>query len=535
MQYTARPCGTGYTGSVALKWLIVAGVLIASLSPLFTLSRLFQMKEWRWDRLHEHVRMEGWLHILFGRRRATIAIAYAFWMFLIVAINLRGPNLKTIDIVFLSFLGFLVAFAILSVSQLVMPGKQRMPVWTAKTALLVLTSLLLTALAAWFMLPNASIIALPLLSTVQSLLLLASWMLWKPVDWTLKHALLWRAAARRRTLKDATVIGIVGSVGKTTTKELLKCVLQDLSPIATPEHVNTELGVASWLLKHVPAHAEKPLLVVEMGAYRKGEIRTLCRVAQPTMAVVTALGSDHLALFKTEEAIVEANAEILESLPEDGRVFLFGDNERSAGLASRTALPAAVAHASDVQNVRDTDRGLSFEAYGTRFAVALHGRHNVGNVALALAVAVSLGIKPERLRELLAGFRGSTRTFHLRTERGIQILDDTYNVSPLSFRAALDWAKERPERPRVLLTSGLLETGPRENDFLHEFGVLAKDSIERAIFTTSRGASSFTQGFGTLAEILRDDTPRIPDDSLLLCVGRMPPSVIQAVLPVDER
>jgi len=503
--------------------------------PLLTLSRLFQMKEWRWDRLHEHVRMEGWLHILFGRRRATIAIAYAFWMFLIVAINLRGPNLKTIDIVFLSFLGFLMTFAVISIAQLIAPGKQRIPIWTSKTALLVLTALVLTALAAWFMLPNASIIAVPLLSTVQSLILLASWSLWKPVDWTLKHLLLWRAAARRRTLKNATVIGIVGSVGKTTTKELLKCLLQDFAPITTPEHVNTELGVASWLLKNVPKKAENPFLIVEMGAYRKGEIRTLCRVAQPTMAVVTALGSDHLALFGSEEAIVDANAEILEALPEDGSVFLFGDNERTASLASRTKRTAHSTHVSDVENVRDTDRGLSFEAYGTRFAVALHGQHNMGNTALALAVATALGVAPERLRELLAGFRGSTRTFHLRTERGIHILDDTYNVSPLSFRAALDWAKERPERPRILITSGLLETGPRENDFLHEFGIAAKDSIERAIFTTSRGASAFTQGFGTLAEILRDDTPRIPDDSLLLCVGRMPPSIIQAVLPADER
>ncbi len=465
-----------------LEFLLVASVLVGSVSPLLTFARLFQMKEWRLDRLAEHLRREGWMRTIVGSWR-----------------------------------------------------RLRLPVMTAKLLVIIGTSILLNAVAALIIVRLLHPVILLLLPPSQSLFVLASWLLWKPLDALLKRRLLSMAADHRATFHDATVIGIVGSVGKTTTKELLKCVLQDLKPITTPEHVNTELGVASWLLK-IPPRGElaawhaKPLLIVEMGAYKKGEISVLSKIAQPTIAVVTALGSDHLALFGSEEAIVDANAEILDALPANGHVFLLGDNDSAKSLKKRAVCAVTIAGSSDATEIRDTDRGLTFESQGARFTVALHGKHNAGNTLLAIAVARSMGIKDERIRELLAGYRGSAHTFHLKKERGVLILDDTYNVSPLSFRAALDWAKARPERPRVLLTSGLLETGSTESMFLAELGTAAKTSVERVVFTTPAGTDAFAKGFGNPVESLTNAVP-VPDDALLVCVGRMPPSAIQQLLP----
>ncbi len=466
-------------------WLIL-GILAGSLSPLLATAHLAQMKEWRWDRLVEHLRREGWART-------------------IVRVLFRG-----------------------------ILGKQRVPVWTAKAVLIVVTTLAITTMLTFSVSDNRSallVAALPLI-LVQPVIVFAAWLLWKPLDWFVKQRLLRRAAARRSTLVNATVIGIVGSVGKTTTKELLKCVLQDLDPAATPEHINTELGVASWLLG-VGATDRSPLLIVEMGAYRRGEIATLCRVAQPTIGVVTALGSDHLALFGSEEAIVETNAELLPTLPENGHLFLLGDNATTAGLKARASCPVTVAGTQQAENVRESERGLTFERNGTRFTIALHGAHNIGNAMLAIAVAQRLGIADERIRELLAGFRGSAHTFHVKKERGVTILDDTYNVSPLSFRAALAWASARPERPRVLLTSGLLETGSAETTFLHELGTLAHKSVERVIFTTESGANAFARTFGPV-EILKNGTPPVSNDALLVCVGRMPLSTVQRLLPSNR-
>ncbi len=468
------------------EWLLIGGVLIGSLSPLLTFARLFQMKEWRLDRLKEHCRREGWIRTA-------------------LRIFLQGLR-----------------------------GRQQFPVWTSKAILIVLTTVALTLISALALTNNrqALIIALFPIIILQPVFLVFAWLLWKPLDWLLKNRLLTNASIHRNTFDDATVIGIVGSVGKTTTKELMKCVLADFSPFVTPEHVNTELGVAAWIQK-IPANAEKPFLIVEMGAYRRGEIATLCRIAQPTIAVITALGSDHLALFGSEEAIIEANAEILDSLPANGHLFLLGDNASAKSLKKRAHCPVTIAGSADATEIRETDRGLVFESQGARFNVALHGLHNAGNALLAIAVARALGVKDERIRELLAGFRGSSHTFHLKKERGVLVLDDTYNVSPLSFRAALDWAKKRPERPRVLLTSGLLETGTQEDDFMQVLGSAAKKSVERVVFTTESGKEAFSDAFGKPVESL-SSAEAVSDDGLLLCVGRMPASAIQKLLPTDE-
>ena len=518
------------------EWLLVAGVLLGSLSPLLTFARLFQMKEWRLDRLGEHLRREGWFGNLMGRARGALALLYVALGAAAYALAFAGGDGTGAEAVIAVFLfsafWCLVTFSVLTVAQIVL-RKQRMPAWTSKALALVATALVVDAALAYASLYTPWMFALPLLVVLQPAALLAAWLLWKPVDFVLKGRVLGKGCARRDSLVDATVIGIVGSVGKTTTKELLKCVLADRSPFVTPEHVNTEMGVAQWLVNAVPANAVKPLLIVEMGAYRKGEIALLGRIAQPTIAVVTALGSDHVALFGSEEAIVDANAEIFDALPEGANVFLYGDNERTTALANRTHRPTFTVGAKDLQDLRETDRGLAFDCFGTRFNVALHGRHNAANVALALLVANSLGITPERMRELLAAFRPTQHTFHLKKERGVTILDDTYNVSPLSFRAALDWAKARPERPRVLLTSGLLETGAAENDFLRELGAAANASVERVVFTTDAGKEVFAKAFGKPVDSLADAKP-VTDDALLLCVGRMPLSHIQKLLPADR-
>ena len=536
LQYRGGGLGNGYNAPVTFELLLIAGVLVGSLSPLLTFARLFQMKEWRLDRLGEHLRREGWLRNLVGWLRGTLSllfVALAGASYALVFLGGDGTGAEAV-IVTIVFLGscLLGAFALLSLGQFLL-RRQRFPVWTSKTKALVATALLLDAALAYASIYTLWMFALPLLPSLQSVVLLLAWLLWKPVDAILKNRLLANASIHRNTFVGATVIGIVGSVGTTTTKDLLKCVLADLSPITTPEHVNTELGVASWIRKNVPAGAEKPLLIVEMGAYRKGEISTLCRVAQPTVAVVTALGSDHLALFGSEEAIVDANAEILAALPKDGHAFLLGDNAAAKGLAKRVACAVTVAGSGDA-GVRETDRGLTLESNGSRFTVALHGRHNAGNAMLAVAVARHMGVKDERIRELLAGYRGSARTFHLRTERGVQILDDTYNVSPLSFKAALDWAKDRSERPRVLLTSGLLETGAEEARFLRELGASAATSVERVVFTTDAGRDIFAEAFGKPVELLSGKSAPVSDDGLLVCVGRMPPATIQRLLPRDR-
>lgn len=471
------------------------------------------------DRLTEHLRREGIATQLFGSMRlpllALSVIGLLFYPH--VAVSLYITSILTV----------------LSLLQIGL-GKQPTPVWTSKTILTGAVSLALSACAAWF---GRHIPLVPVfVATFQPLMVFAAWLLLLPVDRILKRQIFDKARAVRSGMaKEAVVIGIAGSVGKTTTKELLKHVLQDLSPIATPAHVNTEMGVAQWLLQNEKWLGGNKPVIVEMGAYAKGEIALLCSVVKPTIGVVTAVGSDHLALFGSEEAILDANAELVESLPPDGHAFLNGDNEATRSMESRAHCPTALVGTHEglhsvALDVEERTDGLHFRLDNEDYSVPLHGRHHVTNILLAIAVAKFLGVTHARIRELLTTFHPMQHTFNVLEENSITILDDTYNISPLSMKAAIDWAAQRKEKPKILLTSGLLELGDEEEKHLAELGKKAS-FFDRIVFTTESGRASFAKAAGKEAELLGEGTAKIDQGGLLVCVGRMPVSAIRHLLP----
>ncbi|MDD5469551.1 MAG: UDP-N-acetylmuramoyl-tripeptide--D-alanyl-D-alanine ligase, partial [Candidatus Peribacteraceae bacterium] len=351
-----------------------------------------------------------------------------------------------------------------------------------------------------------------------------------------------RAMHLRASLRDVTVIGITGSAGKTTTKELLAHVLEQRSPLTTPAHVNTEMGVAQWLiqeLKKAESQESPSVLIVEMGAYQMGEIALLCSIVQPTMGVVTYVGSQHIALFGSQEALCKAKGELVEALPVTGHAFLNADNERCSSLAARARCPVTTVGTggrADIEafEVEETEHGIRFRVKETAYDIPIHGTHNVTNVLLAIAVAQSLGMAPQEIARRLQTFKPPAHTFDMRTERGITILDDTHNASPASFEAAMQWARAQPAEQRVLLTSGLIELG-EEQDRIHiELGTMAASVFDRVIFLSGQSAKPFRRGFGREVELLSNRTPPVPPSSLLVCIGRMNEETMRRLLPLNS-
>ncbi len=518
--------------------LIVLLTIIGCLSPLLTFLALFQQKEWRMDRLLEHIRHEGAMQQLFGKVRPPLAGLMLLTDGIGITFVLTALSKESLILAFnalaILHISWLTVFALLSAAQFVL-RKQRMPVWTMKAKMIGVMAFFFLSLLTFTTTPL--LIVAPFLFLLQPVIGIAAWYALLPADQYLKTKHFAKAESIRHTWTTATVVGIAGSVGKTTTKELLKHVLSDLHPITTPEHVNTEMGVAQWMSSESrKLKTESAPVIIEMGAYRKGEIALMCQFVKPTIGVMTALGSDHLALFGSEEAIVEANAELLHALPQSGHAFLYADNA-----AIQTIVPtldchvtlAGIDEAADVraEMIDETPAGLKLTIGSHTATIPLHGLHNVGNILLAVAVAKHLGIDMKRICELLSSFQPLTHTFHVRHEQGVLLVDDTYNSSRLSIRAALHWAKTKPERPRVLLLSGLLETGDQEDVLLKELGEIAKDSVERVIFLSKNGTAAFAEGFGKDVEILSPNTDRLATGSLLLALGRMPLSSIQKLLP----
>lgn len=504
--------------------ILIALTLTGALSLLLTAAHLWQIKEWRWDRLWAHFLEEGILRQIFGALRP-----------LIIALFLLGLWMRvlTIDQAVLGGLGVL---ATLTFVQTLL-RRQHKPVWTQKAKTLTGLSFSLTIVLSIMLALSqdpASRIGLLLLPLVQPLLLACSLILITPLDRYLKQKIFRKAESLRKKYPELTVIGITGSVGKTTTKELLSHLLADKSPLVTPAYVNTDMGVAQWLIKVLKGG--EGLIIAEMGAYRIGEIALLCRILQPQIGVITHVGMQHIALFGSEEAIFQAKSELTQSLPKDGHAFLNGDSAMTRRMAEACPCPVTIVSTggvSDIEayDVTETSHGISFTALNQHFDIPLHGTHNVANVLLAIAVGSHMRMMPQEIAVKLRSFRPPSHTFAMKKEGTVTILDDTHNASPASFQAAIAWAKEQPFKQKVLLASGLIELGEERERAHMELGTRARGLFSRVIFSNTRSGREFHKGYNGPVETLSKDTRPFEHDSLLVCCGRIPLSSINRLLP----
>ncbi|HLD71334.1 MAG TPA: UDP-N-acetylmuramoyl-tripeptide--D-alanyl-D-alanine ligase [Candidatus Peribacteraceae bacterium] len=503
--------------------------LLASVSPLLTLARLWQLKEWRWDRLREHLRSFGILRQLFGITRPVL-IAAGIALGHVGSMRLHPWTLVTLG-----------ALALLTVIQIVLRRQPR-PVWTQKALTLTGTAALLTLIAGLLLIQGeATHVLLPLMVLLQPLFLALAWILWKPVDVVLKNRILGAALKLRAAYPNLTVVGITGSVGKTTTKELLAHILKRKNPFVTPEHVNSEMGVAQWVQRTLPemGKEEERLVIVEMGAYRKGEITFLCSLAKPQIGILTSIGTQHLALFGGAEALVEAKAELIEALPTNGHAFLNGDNEACRTVAKKAKCPVTLVGTGghldlEAFEIEETPGGIRFQIAQQPFTVPIHGTHNVTNVLLAVAAAEHLGIPMQESADSLRSFVPIKNTFEVREEQGVTILDDTHNASPASFAAAIEWARSHPAAKKILLTSGIIELGEEEEKVHTKLGADSAPVFQEAIFTGKHSAAAFERGYGRKVKILGKGENIIPPGSLLVCIGFVPQSIIQRILSSQQ-
>lgn len=516
--------------SVSLTPLLLT--LIGALSPLLTFAWLWQVKEWRLDRMREHLRREGWMRQLFGFARPAL-LAIHILVYLI-------PVVRESFLAVLVFISFLSLCAMLSIIQIGL-RRQRRPVFTQKAILLTMTAGLITIITA-FLLNRSELlfIVLPFLVLLQPLALLLAWLLWYPVDIFLKHRIIFHARAIREAHPNLTVIGITGSVGKTTTKELLACVLQDLHPLVTPAHVNSEIGVARWMTNALSSQPEpqpnpQPL-IVEMGAYRRGEIALMSSYVHPTLAIITHIGTQHIALFGSQQALFEAKSELVTALPPDGRAFLNGDNDLARSMSRLSPCPATIVGTGgncdlEAFDIEETPSGIRFRARDIIFDLPLHGTHNITNVLLAIAAGEHLGIPLERMRDCLKTFTPLSGTFSVREDRGIKILDDTHNSSVASLKAAIAWARTQPEEHKILLAAGLIEMGEEQSPAEQELGALAGNVFERTVVIDPVSARNFAAGGAKNVEMFGANAAKIPAGALLVCVGRMSQSTVERLLP----
>jgi UDP-N-acetylmuramoyl-tripeptide--D-alanyl-D-alanine ligase len=284
-----------------------------------------------------------------------------------------------------------------------------------------------------------------------------------------------RLSAAWRDRVAPRVVGITGSVGKTGTKELLASVLALRHRVyATQGNYNNHIGVPLTLLS---MGEDTQLLVVEMGASAKNEIRLLASIARPETGIITNIASGHLESFGTIKGVAKAKAELIESLPEGGAAVLPADDEFFAFLKERTKAKVVSFGFSPEAGFRPTELskkeggGYTFTLSGTRMETSRYGRHHVLNAACVVAAASLYGISPEEAAPVVAAAGPAGGRGAMYDIAGITFVDDSYNCNPASLTSAVDAFMEMPVKGRRWLVLGdMLELGEAGPELHAEMG-----------------------------------------------------------------
>ena len=300
---------------------------------------------------------------------------------------------------------------------------------------------------------------------------------------------------------DVLKIGITGSYGKTGVKEILKTILsQKYRVLATPDSYNTPMGIA---LSVKPLDNTFDVFIAEMGARNKGDIKELADIVKPTIAVITGINNQHLESFKSIENIVATKYELIESLKTGGTAFFSSDNAYSLEMYNKcpcekytAGLSSGSVYATEVKTERTgTSFTLNIEGEKpVRCSTVLLGTNSISNVCLAAAVAHKIGLNAKEIAEGINRIKTiGHRLELLPNNKGIVIIDDSYNSNPDGIVAALEVLSMFSGR-KIVVTPGLIELGKIENKENYKFGKLLAGAADIVIIVGRHNAEMLIAG-----------------------------------------
>lgn len=284
-------------------------------------------------------------------------------------------------------------------------------------------------------------------------------------------------AAWHRSRLDIPVIGITGSCGKTTTKNILVQLLAGVREVVgSPSSFNNDIGVPHTLFL---ADQSTEVLVVEMGTNSRGEISALCRTARPNGAILTNVGASHLEGLISIEGVAQEKGDLIASLPREAFCVLNADCPWTARLRSLTAAPVTTFSVDGHGDLDATDvwfhsAGTTFTLDGREVTFPLLGLHNLQNLLAALAACRGLGIDLDQVLPHVSNLKGGRRRLEKKTVGEMTLLDDTYNANPASAKASVRvLAGIHGHKRRIFVLGDMLELGDLAAEAHHSIGLYA--------------------------------------------------------------
>jgi UDP-N-acetylmuramoyl-tripeptide--D-alanyl-D-alanine ligase len=310
-----------------------------------------------------------------------------------------------------------------------------------------------------------------------------------------------KSIGKLSSFKNLTVIGITGSYGKTSVKEFLYAILKTkYSVLKTPESYNTVLGIAKVIDLELDDTYE--YFICEMAAYKRGEIKELAQMLKPKFGILTGINEQHLEMFGSIENTTLAKFELIDAIPQNGLAVINGDNElvsKNAQKYKKNFVTYGLSNFSfSAKNIKIGEEGTVFDLildnkiYPCK--TKLIGKSQIENVVAASAMAFKLGMPPEAIASAIKDISGVPHRLEFRKRENMLIIDDAYNSNVTGFKEALHLLENFKDRPKIIVTPGIVDLGIKTLEIHKPLGKLAEEICDVVILV---GKSDRTQGLAS--------------------------------------
>jgi UDP-N-acetylmuramoyl-tripeptide--D-alanyl-D-alanine ligase len=320
------------------------------------------------------------------------------------------------------------------------------------------------------------------------------------------------------------IIGVTGSYGKTTVKECLAAMLKEkYNVLATPENINTPIGVARLILNNLTEHHE--IFIVEMGAYARGDIKKMCDLVYPQIGVLTGINESHLEKFNTIENTIKTKFELIESLPKEGLAIINGDNKycseqvldaskkitksakckiklyfteyldrtKSEDSTNVDLIPVKLINYQQLESI--SKFAIIKENIKAEFEVKLLGKHNILNILPGVLIGEKLGLNAHQIQEGIKSIKPVPHRLQpIMSKNNILVIDDAYNGNPDGAIAAIEVLDNFNERRKIFATPGLVELGESGGEVHKKIGLRLADTADLVLLIQNSNTKFFLQG-----------------------------------------
>ncbi len=482
---------------IAVLILLIVILVASAADMFFVYSRDLMMLQQNSYRNERYLRWFNQSHESTSMQRLFSMIA-----FFILVLG-RVPNILTFPVVTVILIWQICSLA---------GRKYKKPlVRTPRVNRIFVTMLLLTAIPVallWIFAGMKGAAAMMIaLMWMSPLVLLGANVILRPVEKSINRKYYNEAASILASMPDLKIVGITGSYGKTSTKHYLHRILSEhFSTTMTPGSFNTTLGVIRTVREHLKPYDE--VFIVEMGAKQPGDIREIADLVHPRVAIITAVGEQHLETFKTVDNVRNTKFELVDSLPSDGFAVLNNDFKPIEGrkVDNVKAIRYAVSNTDKAdyraEDIRYTSRGTTFSIVGGELEkplelhTALVGECNVSNLVAAVIVALKLGVPVEKIRYAVSQIEQVEHRLSVkRIPGGMTIIDDAFNSNPTGSKMAVEvLGMMKDEGTRIIITPGMIELGDRQVEANREFGCNIAANVDVAIIVGNYNRDAILSG-----------------------------------------